>query len=131
MNSIIHISRLLPILIRKRYGSEAVIFVNYQKISVPLMTQSATPRHWGWIYLPERSLFDPMNFGYTGKYVPLRKMYIPKENFLMYEYDYEQELREKQNEIDRLEMQLAECQREIRRLRNVCREYEEQHGPSN
>ena len=44
----------------------------------------------------------------------------------MYEYDYEQELREKQNEIDRLEMQLAECQREIRRLRNVCREYEEQ-----
>lgn len=49
----------------------------------------------------------------------------------MYEYDYEQELREKQNEIDRLEMQLAECQREIQRLRNVCREYEEQICQSN
>ena len=48
-----------------------------------------------------------MNFGYIGKYVPLRKTYIPKENYLMYEYDYEQELREKQNEIDRLEIQLA------------------------
>lgn len=79
-----------------------------------------------------------MNFGYTGKYVPLRKTYIPK-NYLMYEYDYEQELREKQNEIDRLEIQLAdrleiqlaECLREIRRLRNVCREYEEQICQSN
>lgn len=71
-----------------------------------------------------------MNFGYTGKYVPLRKTYIPK-NYLMYEYDYEQELREKQNEIDRLEIQLAECLREIRRLRNVCREYEEQIYQSN
>ena len=37
----------------------------------------------------------------------------------MYEYDYEQELREKQNEIDRLEMQLAEW------------EYEEQICQSN
>ena len=80
-----------------------------------------------------------MNFGYIGKYVPLRKTYIPKENYLMYEYDYEQELREKQNEIDRLEIQLAdrleiqlaECLREIRRLRNVCREYEEQICQSN
>jgi len=49
----------------------------------------------------------------------------------MYEYDYEQELREKQNEIDRLETQLAECQREIRRLRNVCREYEAQLDQGN
>ena len=44
----------------------------------------------------------------------------------MYEYDYEQELKEKQNEIDRLEIQLAECQREIWRLHNVCRVYETQ-----
>ena len=58
-------------------------------------------------------------------------MYITKENYSMYEYDYEQELREKQNEIDRLETQLAECQREIRRLRNVCREYEAQLNQSN
>ena len=72
-----------------------------------------------------------MNFGYIGKYVPLRKTYIPKENYLMYEYDYEQELREKQNEIDRLEIQLAECPREIWLLRNVCREYEEQICQSN
>ena len=31
----------------------------------------------------------------------------------MYEYDYEQELKEKQNEIDRQEIQLAECQRDL------------------
>lgn len=59
------------------------------------------------------------------------RIHILKENYLMFEYDYEQELEEKQKEIDRLEIQLAECQREIWRLRNVCREYEAQLGLSN
>ena len=49
----------------------------------------------------------------------------------MYEYDYNQEIEEKQKEINRLEMQLAECQREIWRLRNVCREYEVQLAQNN
>ena len=63
--------------------------------------------------------------------MPIRRAYIPKENYLMFEYDYNQEIEEKQKEINRLEMQLAECQREIWRLRNVCREYEVQLAQNN
>lgn len=37
----------------------------------------------------------------------------------------DEELFEKEKEIERLEFQITECQREIRRLRNVCCNYEE------
>lgn len=43
-----------------------------------------------------------------------------------YEYDYEEELARKDREIQSLERDLNACHREIQRLRNVCREYEEQ-----
>ena len=39
---------------------------------------------------------------------------------------YEDLLAEKEREIEQMEFQIVECQREIRRLRNVCRCYEEE-----
>lgn len=42
-----------------------------------------------------------------------------------YEYDYEEELAWKDREIQSLEEALSACRLEIRRLRSVCREYEE------
>lgn len=44
---------------------------------------------------------------------------------LGYGYDYEAELEEKEREIEGWKNDVAECQREIQRLRRVCREYEE------
>lgn len=37
---------------------------------------------------------------------------------------YEEELEEKDKEINLLETQLDQCQREIRRLHSVCRDYQ-------
>ena len=44
---------------------------------------------------------------------------------MFFEYDIEEELLQKR-EIEKLEQQVEQCQAEIRRLRHVCREYEEE-----
>ena len=43
---------------------------------------------------------------------------------MFFEYDVEEELLQKNREIEKLEQQVEQCQAEIRRLRCVCREYE-------
>lgn len=45
---------------------------------------------------------------------------------MFFEYDIEEELLQKNREIEKLEQQVEQCQAEIRRLRHVCREYEEE-----
>mgnify|MGYP004682970217 CR=1 FL=1 len=45
---------------------------------------------------------------------------------MFFEYDIEEELLQKNREIEKLEQQIVQCQAEIRRLRHVCREYEEE-----
>ena len=45
---------------------------------------------------------------------------------MFFEYDVEEELLQKNREIEKLEQQVEQCQAEIRRLRCVCREYEEE-----
>ena len=42
---------------------------------------------------------------------------------MFFEYDIEEELLQKNREF---EQQVEQCQAEIRRLRHVCREYEEE-----
>ena len=42
---------------------------------------------------------------------------------MFFEYDVEEELLQKNREIEKLEQQVEQCQAEIRRLRCVCREY--------
>lgn len=46
--------------------------------------------------------------------------------YMFFEYDVEEELLQKNREIEKLEQQVEQCQAEIRRLRRVCREYEEE-----
>lgn len=45
---------------------------------------------------------------------------------MFFEYDVEEELLQKNREIEKLEQQVEQCQAEIRRLRCVYREYEEE-----
>lgn len=45
---------------------------------------------------------------------------------MFFEYDIEEELLQKNREFEKLEQQVEQCQDEIRRLRHVCREYEEE-----
>lgn len=45
---------------------------------------------------------------------------------MFFKYDVEEELLQKNREIEKLEQQVEQCQAEIRRLRCVCREYEEE-----
>lgn len=45
---------------------------------------------------------------------------------MFFEYDVEEELLLKNREIEKLEQQVEQCQAEIKRLRRVCREYEEE-----
>lgn len=46
--------------------------------------------------------------------------------YMFFEYDVEEELLQKNREIEKLEQQVEQCQAEIRRLRCVCLEYEEE-----